>query len=67
MWQPVSVITALCFADSSWALWPMDWLGLYKLLDAVPLSFALTGAGLCFFWGVVQFNELAERKGAGGG
>ena len=35
--------------DSKWAWWPTDWVGLHKLLDAIPLSIALFVVGICVF------------------
>jgi len=43
-WIPVSVITALQYAGCTWAFHPNEWLGIYKLLRAIPFSV------LCFFF-----------------
>ena len=39
-WQPLSVITAMGWAGLEWAFSPTSWLGLYKVLDWMPLSIA---------------------------
>lgn len=38
IWNEVSVITALMWIDSNWALYPTDWIGLHNLLLKIPLS-----------------------------
>ena len=45
-WMPLSVIWALQRAGVSWALYPDDWLGVYKFLDWLPLSFSAIVVGL---------------------
>lgn len=38
VWNEVSLITALIWMDSIWALYPTDWMGLHNLLLKIPLS-----------------------------
>ncbi len=45
-WMPLSVIWALRRTGVSWALYPNDWLGVYKFLDWLPLSFSAIAVGL---------------------
>ncbi len=40
-WPRHSVITGLAWAGASWAVSPMDWLGLHWLLQKIPLSLGL--------------------------
>jgi hypothetical protein len=39
-WQPISVITALQYCEVGWAYNPTKWIGLYRVLDFIPLSLA---------------------------
>jgi len=48
-WPPVSVITALQWMEVKWSLGPTDWLGLFKLLEQIPLWIALIFAGVGAF------------------
>lgn len=45
-WMPISVIWALQRARVEWALYPGDWIGVYKLLDWLPLSLVSVVVGL---------------------
>jgi hypothetical protein len=45
-WTPVSVITMLEVTKVGWALYPTEWLGLYNILNAIPLSLAYFVIGL---------------------
>ena len=45
-WTPISVITALEATKVGWALYPTEWLGLYNILNAIPLSLAYFVLGL---------------------
>ena len=37
-WMPISVLTALSWLEVEWAIFPNQWLGVYKVLDFLPLS-----------------------------
>jgi hypothetical protein len=54
VWQPISVIDALRYANMKWAALPTDWLGLYRILVWIPLSMLLpiTGIFLAFIVGM---------------
>ena len=46
VWQPISLIDALRYANMKWAIAPTDWIGLYRFLDWIPLAMLLTATGL---------------------
>ena len=46
VWQPVSAIDALRYVNMKWAFAPTDWLGLYRILEWMPLSLLLPIAGV---------------------
>ena len=46
VWQPVSAIDALRYANMKWANDPKDWLGVYRILEWMPLSLLLPGTGV---------------------
>jgi hypothetical protein len=48
-WHSLSVISLLQFFDVEWALMPSDWMGLYNMMDIVPLSLAALVAGFLIF------------------
>jgi len=54
VWQPVSAIDALRYLNMKWAIAPTDWLGLYRILEWMPLALLLpiTGTGLAFIAGL---------------
>ena len=44
-WHPLSVISFLKWLGSNWAYNPTNWVGLYKILDFIPLSMAVVITG----------------------
>lgn len=54
VWEPISVIDALRYANMKWATLPTDWIGLYRVVGWVPLSLFLpiTGVVLAFIAGL---------------
>ena len=48
-WQSLSIISLMQFFKIQWALMPSDWIGLYNVMDMVPLSLAALVAGFLFF------------------
>lgn len=50
-WHSISVITAMRWFEIKWSFSPTGWLGIYEILDFVPLSIAVFCAGiiLAFF------------------
>lgn len=52
-WNPVSVVTALQWMKIQWALNPTDWIGLYNILQMVPLSLMMIVSG----WMVVMSEQ----------
>jgi len=59
-WKSISVITGLRWLESSWAVYPREWLGVHKLLDFIPLSIALILLGLVPF--LIAISWPAESK-----
>lgn len=65
-WQPLSVIDGLVYLSqerpSLWLLYPQDWIGLHKLLEAIPLSLGIALLGV--LWAIVtamikvKYDEL---------
>ena len=41
VWESMSVITMLAYFGSSWAAFPINWLGVHSILNSIPLSLAL--------------------------
>ena len=58
-WLSISIITALGWLESEWALNPTQWLGLHKILNSVPLSVASLAFGFIALWVGLSY---AERK-----
>lgn len=54
-WQSISVIDALRWTGNQWAVAPTDWVGLYGVLELLPLS-----AGVAFFGGLVFLVAKAQ-------
>lgn len=46
IWTSVSVIDALRWSSVMWAHNPTDWLGIYRILDWMPLSLAFPSIGI---------------------
>ena len=46
VWQPVSTIDALRYVNMKWAIAPTDWLGLYRVLEWMPLALLLPITGV---------------------
>lgn len=46
IWTPVSVLTALRWANVDWAFSPTNWLGLHKAFDFMPLAIAAPVLGI---------------------
>ena len=40
-WEPLSVITGLRWMKVDWAFHPNEWIGLYKILNDMPLAFGI--------------------------
>ena len=47
-WQSLSVIDALRWTDIQWATAPTDWVGLYGVLEWLPLSAGVAIFGFLF-------------------
>ena len=45
-WQSISIIDALKSVDIQWAVYPQDWVGLWSVLDFVPLSIFILFLGI---------------------
>jgi hypothetical protein len=62
IWQSLSVITALLWLNIDWARSPHDWLGVYKVLDGMPLSLAafLIGVAPIGVW--LWWDERSRLK-----
>jgi hypothetical protein len=50
IWTSVSVIDALQWTGQKWAYTPTDWLGVYRILEWMPLSVALPTMGIVVLW-----------------
>ena len=63
-WVPFTTIDALRYVSSNaWLDQPNDWIGVHKILDAVPGVFAILVVvffGLCI--GIEMAREFQERK-----
>lgn len=46
VWPALSAIDALIYYEAPWALAPTSWFGLYKVLQATPLSAGLLVLGV---------------------
>ena len=47
-WHPLSIIDALHYCGFGWAAFPTDWMGLYRILEWMPISLALPLIGGIF-------------------
>ena len=56
-WLSFTVIDGLLFIDSSWAKEPDDWLGIWKILNTIPLSLALIILAFIVFSGRGENNN----------
>lgn len=56
-WVPISVVTALGWLNSAWALAPTEWLGLHKVLGFLPLSGTSFGISVLVAWIVQLFDK----------
>lgn len=54
VWVPISIISALQWLEMPWALSPRDWLGLFELLNFVPLSIGLPVFGFAVAMGIAS-------------
>jgi hypothetical protein len=61
VWTTVSVIDALQWSSVKWAHNPTDWLGLYRILDLMPLSLALPSIGITIT--MLAMLVLAHNQG----
>ena len=59
-WHSLSIITAMRWFGIEWALTPSDWFGIYKILDAFPLSLFYFVLGLAVV-GVAVVLGLFEK------
>jgi hypothetical protein len=52
VWIPWSPLTLLLWmgAKAAWIFAPEDWIGLHRLIDAIPLSLVLLGIGMFALW-----------------
>lgn len=55
-WHGLSIINALRWAKLDWAYLPQEWLGLHRILDAIPLSMALILFGFASLFIVTNAN-----------
>lgn len=61
-WLSLSIITVLGWLGSEWALDPKEWLGLYKILEWIPLAAACFLLGLFFSWAAFSYDELRSGR-----
>lgn len=59
-WHSISLITAMLWLEIKWASSPIGWIGLYKILDYIPLSLASLFTGFLFF--VAAAAQAANPK-----
>lgn len=50
MWHSISLITTMQWLQNTWALSPVSWFGLFKVLDFIPLSLASLVFGVYFIF-----------------
>lgn len=48
-WTSLSLVDALRWCDLPWAYLPTEWVGLYRVLDFIPLSISLLVSSVCVF------------------
>lgn len=58
-WPPISIITVLELMGVGWASNPTDWLGLYNLFEAIPMSVTLFAIGVFFI--VISYLDSYEH------
>lgn len=57
-WESISLVDGLLLVwDSTWLWWPTSWVGVHKVLNAIPLSVALAGTGVGLMWYVVDLHD----------
>ncbi len=56
VWSSVSPVDVLRWAGVSWAVFPTDWLGLYRVMDWMPLSLFVPAVGILFAF-LLRFQE----------
>lgn len=61
-WLSFSVVTALGWLGTEWALNPKQWLGLHEIFDWVPLSVACFAFGLISSWAAFSYDELRSGR-----
>jgi hypothetical protein len=56
-WQGVSIIDSILYlgVESDWLINPDSWLGVWKILDTIPLTL--------FFIGLIFYIEVIEEEG----
>lgn len=58
-WLPMSSIDGLSRLGSRWANEPDTWLGIWKILDVLPLTLALICLGLACWLGFIKVSLAA--------
>lgn len=56
-WHSISVITAMRWCEIKWSFSPTGWLGLYEILDFVPLSIAVFCAAIAVLFAGIIFSS----------
>ncbi len=56
-WPGLSLVSGLQLVDMRWALYPNSWLGVYKILESMPLSFASVGTGILLSYGLFRLRS----------
>jgi hypothetical protein len=65
-WEPVSVVDVLRSATSwDWTYSPKDWIGVWRILDALPASFSGGALGFVDIWiGISLFASTEKARAA---
>jgi hypothetical protein len=61
-WLSISIITALGWLESEWALNPTQWLGLHEILDSIPLSVTSLALGFISLWAGISYDERKSHR-----
>lgn len=60
-WVPISLVSALGWLKSEWALNPTQWIGFHSILDFLPLSVASFVIGIALGWFVFPVISSSEN------
>ncbi len=62
-WEPISVVTVLAWCGSDWARFPTEWIGIHKMLAALPLSLFFFVTGLIVYGiGLTTVENTADKN-----